>query len=156
MRWKTISILVASLFIWSAGISFAGLEEDAEKELRKFQGVWEMVSGEVSGKKVADEDAKRSKIEFEGKNGKVVTPHQSADTIVFEIVKLDPTQTPKRFHFIRKTGPSAGKEIIGIYEFESDDKYKFAFDPTGVMVPKDFATKEGTGHIRHSWKKVKP
>jgi hypothetical protein len=59
-------------------------------------------------------------------------------------------------HFIRKNGPNAGKTLIGIYEFEGDDQYKFAFDPAGATTLKDFVTKDGTGHVRNTWKRVKP
>ncbi|HEY8649287.1 MAG TPA: hypothetical protein VIL70_00070 [Chthoniobacterales bacterium] len=39
----------------------------------------------------------------------IITPHQSSETAVADIVKI---------------GPSAGKTLIGIYEFEGDDQYK--------------------------------
>jgi len=45
--------------------------------------------------------------------------------------------------------------LIAIYEFEGDDQYKFAFDPTGAVTLKEFTTKEGTGHVRNTWKRVK-
>ena len=83
-------------------------------------------------------------------------PIRLPETIVAEIVKIDPTKNPKEMHFIRKNGPNAGKTLIGIYEFEGDGQYKFAFDPTGAATLKEFDTKDGTGHIRNTWKRVKP
>lgn len=130
-------------------------EGDAGKELQKFQGSWVMVGGERDGKKVADEDVKRSKMVYNGKTIEVMTPHQSSETVMADIVKIDPTKTPKQMHFIRRNGPSAGIEITGIYEFEGPDRYKFAFDPAGKTVPKTFVTKEGSGHIAHIWKRQK-
>jgi len=88
--------------------------------------------------------------------GQVTSPHQSKETILFNIVKIDPTKSPKEFIWIRKTGPNAGKTIKGIYEFNGNDEFKFAFDPSGVTTPKEFATKEGTGYILNTWKRVKP
>lgn len=128
----------------------------ADKELNKLQGTWVMVSGEWDGKKVADEHVSQSKLIYEGNQGKLTAPHQSKETIAFDIVKIDPTKNPKEMHIIRKTGPNAGKTIIGIYEFDGNDQFKFAFDTTVVTTPKEFATKEGTGHIRQTWKRVKP
>jgi uncharacterized protein (TIGR03067 family) len=156
MRWKMISI--AALLLGSIGPSFtAGAGgEDAQKELQKLQGTWVMVSGELSGKKAPDEHVSQSKIIYEGNKLQLVVPNQTTETIVAEVVKIDPTKNPKEMHFIRKNGPNAGKTLIGIYEFEGDDQYKFAFDPAGAATPKEFATKEGTGHIRNTWKRVKP
>jgi uncharacterized protein (TIGR03067 family) len=157
MRWKIISI-AAALLLGSIGPSFtAGVGgEDAQKELRKLQGTWVMVTGELSGKKAADEHVSQSKIIYEGNKLQLVVPNQTTETIVAEVVKIDPTKNPKEMHFIRKNGPNAGKTLIGIYEFEGDDQYKFAFDPAGATALKEFATKDGTGHIRNTWKRVKP
>jgi uncharacterized protein (TIGR03067 family) len=69
---------------------------------------------------------------------------------------IDPSKSPKEMHLIRKNGPNAGNVLIGIYEFEGDDQYKFALDPTGAMTLEEFVTKEGTGHVRNTWKRIKP
>ena len=158
MRCKFAVIAGISLLLWSIGCSFAATVggEDAEKELKKLQGTWVMVSGERDSKKLADEHVNQSKIIYEGNKIQLITPHQSSETVIAEIIKMDPTKSPKEMHFIRKNGPSAGKTVIGIYEFDGNDNYKFAFDPTGTVTLKDFATKEGTGHMRHTWKRIKP
>lgn len=158
MRGKITLIAAGLLLMWSVGSPFAADVggADAEKELKKFQGTWVMVSGELGGKKAADEHVNRSKIVYEGNKLQIMVPNQTGETIVAEVVKIDPTKNPKEMHFIRKNGPNAGKALIGIYEFEGDDQYKFAFDPTGAITLKEFATKEGTGHVRNTWKRVKP
>ena len=147
--------LATGISITSSHAAGESTEGDADKELQKFQGSWVMVGGERDGKKVADEDVKRSKMVYKGKIIEVMTPHQSSETVVADIVKIDPTKTPKQMHFIRRNGPSAGIEITGIYEFEGPDRYKFAFDPAGKTVPKAFVTKEGSGQIAHTWKRQK-
>ena len=141
--------VVSPLISWAIG-------ETADKELNKFQGTWVMVSGDWDGKKIADADVSKSKITYEGNKGQLTAPHQSKETIFFDIIKLDPSKSPKEFHFIRRTGPSAGKTIKAIYEFDGNDQFKFAFDPTAATIPKDFTTKAGTGYIRQTWKRVKP
>ena len=130
--------------------------DNGAKELDKFQGTWILISGEMSGKKIADDHVKQNKITYKGNKGELTSPHQSKETIVFDIVKLDPTKSPKEVSLIRKTGPSAGKTITAIYEFDGNDQFKFAFDPAGLTIPKDFNTKEGSGHVSHAWKRVKP
>jgi uncharacterized protein (TIGR03067 family) len=158
MRYKFTLIATGLLFLLTLGVPFAAEVggEDAKNELKKFQGAWVMVSGEQDGKKVADEHVSQSKIIFEGDKGLLVVPNQTAETIVFEIVKIDPTKTPKEMHTIRRNGPLAGKPFVGIYEFDGNDQYRFAFDPTGTQTLKEFETKAGSGHIRNTWKRMKP
>ncbi len=158
MRGKTILMAVILFGLLSLGPLFAaGVGgPDAEKELQKLQGTWLMVSGELDGKKAADEHVRRSKIIYEGNKGLIVVPNQHPETIMFEIVKIDPTKKPKEMHVIRRDGPSAGKTSIAIYEFEGNDQYKFAFDPSATTTLKEFATKAGTGHVRNTWKRAKP
>lgn len=158
MRWKITLIAAAVLFLGSIGSPFAADMggADAQKELQKLQGTWVMVSGELGGKKAADEHVSQSKIIYEGNKFELVAPNQTTETIVGEIVNIDPTKTPKEMQIIRKKGPSAGKTLIAIYEFEGNDQFKFAFDPTGAMTLKEFVTKDETGHVRNTWKRVKP
>lgn len=158
MRWKTALISAALLWLWSIGSLCAGgvTGEEAQKELKKFQGTWVMVSGEQGGKKVADEHVSRSKITFAGDKGEIIAPNQTAEPMVFEIVKIDLTKNPKQMHFVRKNGPFAGKTVMAIYEFAGNDQYHFAFDPTCAAPVQEFTPKAGTGHIHNTWKRIKP
>lgn len=157
MRFKQAAVALALLLSCWVGaalaVEFKG--DEAKKDLEKFQGSWILVTGEVDGDKVADNHAGKSKITWEGDKITVLTPHQHKDPIVAEITRFDATKTPKEMHFIRKTGPGAGKPMVGIYEFDGDHLYHFVFDPTGGAPPKGFAAKKKTGHIKHSWKRVK-
>jgi len=157
MRQRIVFIAAALFLVWSISNAFAaGVgEEEVKKDLQKFQGTWVMVSGEKDGKKVADEHVSRSKITIEDKKMVLVVPNQTGEDIVADIVKIDATKSPREMHFIRRNGPSAGKTIVAIYEFEGGDQYKIAFDPAAASTLKEFVTKEGTGHIRNSWKRVK-
>jgi uncharacterized protein (TIGR03067 family) len=158
MRRNFALIAVGLLLLCPVGSVFGGDigGADAKKELEMFQGTWVMVSGEMDGKKVADEQVKQGKIAFEGTKMQIAVPNQTRETIIAEIVQIDPTKNPKEMHFIRKNGPNAGKTLIGIYEFEGDGQYHFALDPAGQITLKEFVTKEGTGHVRNTWKRVKP
>ena len=158
MRWETTLIAAVILLLGAIGSSFAADVggEAAEKELKKLQGTWVMVSEEQDGKKLADEHVSKSKIITEGNKFQIVIPHRHPETIIAEIVKIDPTKNLKELHFVHENGPNAGKTFIAIYEFEGDDQYKFGFDPTGATTLKEFTTKVGTGHILNRWKRVKP
>ena len=157
MRYKIMWVAIAVL-LFSLNSSFAASLEggDAQKELEKFQGVWVMASGEMDGKQAADEHVKAGRIIYEGNKVQIIVPNQTGETIVADIVKIDTTKNPKEMHFIRRNGPNAGKTMIGIYEFEGDGQYKFAFDPAGKTTLKEFVTKAGTGHVRNTWKRALP
>jgi uncharacterized protein (TIGR03067 family) len=148
----TVVSLVCS--VWTiAAVQAQGPSFDAE--LQRFQGTWVMISAEMDGKKVQDAHVKQSRITFVGDKVEVITPHQHKDTIIASIAKLDATKNPKEMHWVRTAGPKAGTTMIAIYEFEGPDQYKVCFDPAGSAVPKEFGTKAGSGHIWHTWKRVK-
>jgi uncharacterized protein (TIGR03067 family) len=127
----------------------------ADAELQRFQGTWVLISAEMDGRKVHDTHVKESRITFVGDKVEVITPHQHKEKIIAFITKLDLTKDPKEMHWVRTTGPNVGTTMIAIYEFEGSDQCKFCFDPASVDVPKKFGTKEGSGHIWHTWKRVR-
>lgn len=158
MRVKICVIVTVMALVWSVGTIAAAQAQgqSGEAELQKFQGTWALVSGEMDGKKVNDADVKRSRITFVGNKVELITPHLHKDKIVASIAKIDLTKNPKEMHWVRTAGPNAGTTMIAIYEFEGPDQYKICFDPAGLVVPKEFGTKAGSGHIWHTWKRVKP
>ena len=129
-------------------------EDEAKKELRKFQGTWVLVSGEKDAEKIKDEHVKQSKITWERHRATLLTPHQSKETIRADIT-LDPSKNPKQMDWIRVTEPGKGKRMLAIYEFIDEDQYRICYAPPGKERPKDFSTKAGSGHILHVWKRVK-
>jgi uncharacterized protein (TIGR03067 family) len=157
MRRNTVVIFACLLLSCAVGAAVAAeLQGDqARNDLSKLQGSWVLVAGEWDGKKIADEHLGGSKITFETDKIIVIAPHQFAEPIIADLVKIDATKDPKEMHFIRRNGPSAGKTIVAIFKFDGDDVYHFAFDPTGATTPKELAAKDGSGHIKHTWKRVK-
>ena len=137
-----------------AGVALAEDKIDGA-ELKKFQGTWVMTSAEMDGKKVHDAHVKVSKITFVGTAVEVLSPHQGKEKIVAKVTKLDPSTKPAQIHWIRSAGPKAGATMMAIYEFTGPDQYKVCFDPAGQGAPDKFATKAGSGHIWHNWKRVK-
>ncbi len=127
----------------------------AEAELQRLQGTWVLISAEMNGKTVHDTHVKQTISTFIGDKFEIIAPHQHKEKILATITKLDLTKNPREMHWVRTTGPNAGITMIAIYEFEGPDQYKTCFDPAGVEVPNKFGTKEGSGHIWHTWKRVK-
>jgi uncharacterized protein (TIGR03067 family) len=159
MRSKIFFAIVAVMSlvgpVWTIAATQAQ-EQSVDPELQRFQGTWVLISAEMDGQKVHDEHVKQSRITFVGDKVELTAPHQHKDTIVASIAKLDTTKNPKEMHWVRTAGPNAGTTMIAIYEFEGPDQYKICFDPAGLAVPKEFATKKGNGHIWHTWKRAKP
>jgi uncharacterized protein (TIGR03067 family) len=143
-------MVVAVLSLAAAG----GGEEQAAKELKKFEGTWVLDAGEKDGTRVADEHIRKSRITWKGKEIVAVTPHQSAEPIKGTIT-VDPTKVPREMDWVRSAGPGAGRRMKAIYEFIGEDRYRVCFAPAGKDRPKEFATKQGSGHTLHVWKRAK-
>lgn len=158
MRAKVLVFVTAvllTLSVWTLAAAQVKEPVASEAELKKFQGSWVLILGEMDGKTISSEHVKGSKITFTGSKVELAAPHQHKETIIATLVKLDETINPKEMHWVRTTGPNAGTTMIAIYEFEGPDRYKICFDPAGSATPKEFRTKSGTGHISHTWKRVK-
>jgi uncharacterized protein (TIGR03067 family) len=125
----------------------------AEKELKKLEGSWILVWGEVDGQEMAKEDIRKAKLTRGGKGADVEVPHLSKEPIKNETLRVDPTKNPKEIDLLRVAGPNTGKTIKGIYEL-GEDSYKLCFDPSGKERPKEFKTQPGSGYVFHVWKRA--
>jgi uncharacterized protein (TIGR03067 family) len=125
------------------------------KEKKKFEGTWQMVSGEVDGKPVADEHVKPSRITHAKEGMTLTTPHQSKEPFKARITRLDPAKKPAEMDWVRDSGPAAGTTMMAIYEWIDDDTYRVCFDPSGKERPREFKTAAGSKHILHVWKRAK-
>jgi uncharacterized protein (TIGR03067 family) len=147
--------LLTLLVIAVAATAALGEDEKVAKEKKKFAGTWQLASGEVDGKAVADEDLKRAKITFEGDKRTVTVPHLAKDTFTNKTKRLDPSKKPAEMDWVRESGPAAGTTMLAIYEFVDDDTCRICYDPAGKERPKEFKTAAGTGYILHVWKRTK-
>ncbi len=126
-----------------------------EAELQKFQGTWALLSGMKEGKKIDSEQVKQSRLTVTGNKLELFTPHQHQDKITGTLTKLDVTKIPGEIQWVRTTGPNAGTTLKAIFEFEGPDRFQICFDPAGVAAPKKFETSPGSGHICHTWGRLK-
>ena len=124
-------------------------------ELKKFQGTWKMVSGEMDGQKLKDEHVKKSIVIHTGDKVKLYLPHHCKDTMNSVTTKLDPSKDLKIINWVRENGHYAGKNMPAIYKFEGSDIMHICFDPTMATVPENFGTDVGSGHIWHTFERVK-
>ncbi|CAN5152224.1 hypothetical protein BH10PLA2_BH10PLA2_26140 [soil metagenome] len=148
---RTGLVFLAALLVAGPAL---GRDDDSAKELKKLEGVWIMVSGEKEGEKLADEVVKKNNITWKGKKIETISPHQS-DEVIKATTKVDPAKSPKEMEWVRDSGPDSGKTMYAIYEWIDGDQYRVCFALGGKERPKEFATKAGSGHLLHVWKRVK-
>jgi uncharacterized protein (TIGR03067 family) len=125
---------------------------EVKKELRKLQGTWVLIAGEMDGMRIPAKHVKKSRITWNGKEVTLTTPHQSK-TPFKGTVTVDPRK--KEMTRVRASGPGAGKTMHAIYEFLSDDQYRVCFPPGGKKRPTKYATKPGSGQFLHVWNRQK-
>jgi uncharacterized protein (TIGR03067 family) len=153
MKLPLIALAAVGLFA-AAGAEAKDVKVDRQ-ELKRLQGTWVLVSGEMEGKKVDSKSIKASRMTYSGETITLTTPHQSKHPITARLKRLDPKKGPHEMDWVRGAGPGAGRTMQAIYEFEGKDTYKVCFDPTGNGHPKAFSTTTGGCRILHVWKRAK-
>jgi uncharacterized protein (TIGR03067 family) len=144
-----VTLLLLVGLVWAGDAK----DDEAKKELKKFEGTWVLESGEKEGKKLPPEEVKKGKIVWKGAEVIVESPHQSKEPIKATTIHIDPVK--KEMDWKRANGPDAGKTMRATYEWIDKDHYRIVFAPGDKERPKEFSTKPGSGHIVHSWKRVK-
>jgi uncharacterized protein (TIGR03067 family) len=128
-------------------------DDATKKDLEKLQGTWVLVSAERDGKKLSDDEAKKTKITV--KSDTFVFPDASGiGTSQKGIIKVNPSKTPKWMDSKATNNAAQGELSLGIYEIAGGD-YKVCFAPPGKDRPKEFSSTRGSGHILQVWKREK-
>jgi uncharacterized protein (TIGR03067 family) len=148
-----VVLAIAGLFI--APVVESKDNKVDQQELKRFQGTWVLVSGEMEGKKVPPEAIEASRMTYSGDTITLTTPHQSKQPITAKLKRLDPKKAPHEMEWVRNAGPGVGRTMRAVYEFDGMDTYKVCFDPAGKGRPKEFATTSGGCKILHVWKRAK-
>jgi uncharacterized protein (TIGR03067 family) len=142
-----VGLLVALGLVFTAD----GDKEAAKKELDKFQGTWTIESLELEGKKQPEDASKGFKLVIKGDQ---FTSSQG-DLVYKGYFKVDVGKKPKTIDITFTEGPEKGKTIVGIYELEGDT-YKVCLNMNDKDRPKEFVSKEGSGHVLEVLKRQKP
>jgi uncharacterized protein (TIGR03067 family) len=123
----------------------------AAKDLKRMQGDWVVVSMEVDGMKIPEEDATAY---FRSVKGDQYTVSRYRKLVGKGTVKLDVTKKPRAIDALPAGASGEGKSLLGIYEFDGN-KLKLCFARPGSPRPTDFASKEGSGHNLTVWQREK-
>ena len=145
MRMHALLVLAVGLLI----AADAKDDDAGKKALKKLEGTYGMVSGEVKGEKLPEKTIKSAKLVIEGDKH---TVNVGEDTII-GTHKLDPTKKPKEIDAMDTEGPNKGTTTLGIYKLEKGE-FTVCFAPPGKDRPTEFSTKSGTGELLHVWKKT--
>jgi uncharacterized protein (TIGR03067 family) len=110
------------------------------KELKKFNGVWHVVSAERDGENSPPEKTKKARLTvIEDKYN-----FENGDRVEQGIHILDPTKVPKTIDLVPGDGEEKAKKL-GIYEL-TDDAYKVCFAEAGRDRPTEFNSEAGSGN----------
>ena len=122
----------------------------ANIDMKKFAGIWTLVSGEVDGTPLPEQDVKNSTLTI---IGDAYTVQLSDLGVKKGIQKLDPTKAPKQIDAHDASGPTVGYNL-GIYEFAPNGDLRVCFGAPGKERPTEFVTKPGSGHFMHLWRRA--
>jgi len=157
-------LAVAVVLLLEAG-SHGQNAAKADKE--KLQGTWVMVSGEMEGEKLSEEEVKKiPKLVLVFKDDTVALQkyargEKAAPQVLFKgTFKVDPSQKPKTLDITitEDIGENVnkGKTVPGIYELDGDTLRWVAPEPGSKGErPKEFLTKPGTKHMLSVLKREK-
>jgi len=124
-------------------------EELTKKELAKLEGTWKYVAYVNNGVEgSADAVADLATVTYKG------TKFSFSSGETGEITKIDPTVSPKTIEYKLDGVPKELEIQGGIYALDGDE-FKDCVSLGDKDRPKEFAAKEGSGHILAKYKRVK-
>jgi uncharacterized protein (TIGR03067 family) len=127
----------------------AAATEESKKELERFAGEWEMVSGSIGGQAMPEAMLKTMKRVVKGDE---VTVTMNGQLYFKATLTLDPSKAPRTIDYAMTEGMTKSKTQLGIYEWE-DGTMRFSFAAPGKDRPADFTSKPGDDRTVSVWKR---
>jgi uncharacterized protein (TIGR03067 family) len=145
---------VPAMLVLALGVAFAQ-DDAAKKELKKFQGTWQVVSALDSGKPVPDEVVHNLKIVI--KEDRLTLKGVEDLILKFGKIKLvvDPSTMPKILDFKIEAGSEKDSTFEGIYEFK-DKRLKICASTVSGNRPSEFESKAGSNRVLFVLKRENP
>jgi uncharacterized protein (TIGR03067 family) len=113
--------------------------DDVQKQLKKFQGDWELISVEINGREVPAENLQGARVTFKG--NKII--NKIGNNTSEGTITIDPTKKPKQYNGTGKDQNGKETKSQGIYEIKGDT-LRFCFSRGGGERPTKFSSKGGT------------
>ena len=148
MRFKGLMVLAVALLVGADEAGDAG-----KKELKKFQGTWEMDKLEYNGKD--ESDKYKFKLVVKGDQGTVVGNDRVRKEYARVTLKLDPGTTPRSVDMSVTAGSQKDNVIEGIYRLKGDE-LTICAKVVGKERPTRFESPEGDSIALVVFKREKP
>jgi uncharacterized protein (TIGR03067 family) len=147
MRHNGWIALAATLLI---GADEPGQDAGA-KDLEAMQGAWTMVSIEVNGRAVAENQVKTGRLLVKGDKYALTM----GDRTITSTVMLDPSTTPRTIDLTFDNGPTTGQTVKGIYKIEGDRLTVCRGLSRETVRPVEFSTGAESGQSLVVWRRTK-
>jgi uncharacterized protein (TIGR03067 family) len=137
------AILVAP---WLAAGSFD--DEAIKKEMKQLEGTWTILSLEVNGNPVSEDDAKKFKLVTMGDKWTVSLDGKTTESTY----QVDPAKDPKTIDWI----DAKGQATHGIYSLVDDTLQMCRRLEPNKPRPTEFVSPADSGALLVVWKRAKP
>jgi uncharacterized protein (TIGR03067 family) len=127
----------------------ADKKEDVKKDQDKLQGTWTVVSAELDGNKLPQDQAK-GELVFKGDKYSYSAGGETGEGTY----KIDPSKKPKTMDAVPADGPFKGQTVEEIYEVEGDE-LKICLATPGTKRPTDFTAAAGSNRMSFTYKRAK-
>jgi uncharacterized protein (TIGR03067 family) len=145
---------LTAVFVVFLRVAFAQ-DAAAKKELKKFQGTWQVVSSEENGKPTPDEIVQNLKIVIKGDQLTLKGVEDLLQKFAKIKIVVDPSTMPKLVDFKIEAGSEKDNTFEGIYEFK-DKQLKICTSTINGNRPSEFASKEGSNRVVFVLKRAQP
>jgi uncharacterized protein (TIGR03067 family) len=143
------------LLLALAAVNSAAAQEPREKapgeELAKLEGTWRLVSAEVDGRKVPQEDIKDVSLVIRGDRATFAEGKQTSEAEI----RVKTTAKPKQIDTRYLSGPEKGFTALGIYELDGDTLRICHTSRKDQKRPEKFASTEEAKLVLAVWKREK-
>ena len=143
MRWQialALGLLVAA---------DCARDDAVKKEMKNLEGTWSILSLEINGTMVSEEDAKKFKLETVGDKWNVTID----GNLVEATYQVDPTKDPKNIELTYAEGKFKGQPMHGIYSFVGDTLQLCRCLEPSKDRPKEFTAGADSGLVLVVWKR---
>jgi uncharacterized protein (TIGR03067 family) len=130
------------------------MQELIKKDYQRLSGTFQLLSGLIDGKPVAEEVRRQTRLVTD-MNKFTVSAGGQAGTSGGGTFTIDPTRNPKTVDSLQAMGPDKGKTVLGIYEIIDNNHKRACWAPVDKPRPTAFTSKPGSGHILQVWERIK-
>jgi uncharacterized protein (TIGR03067 family) len=143
-------MLIPTVVVLALSGRSAADDPAAKKDTKQATGDWQLVDGELGGKKFPSDVVKGIKLSLTGDKYVVTAENRDEGT-----VKYIPNTSPAAMEITGTDGPNKGKTFPAIYKLEGDT-LTICYDLSGKARPTEFKSKPGTLLFLATYNKAKP